>query len=197
MDDEKRSIEKSKNGNIEAFEQLIEPYQKKVFNIALRMMGNQEDASDAAQEVFIKIYKSISGFREESSFNTWVYRIATNVCLDELRKRKRMNVVSTDSLIQLTDGEVNVQVEDKGLSPDKILEKKELIEEVKEALNHIKHEHKQVIVLRDIQGYSYKEISSIMQCSEGTVKSRINRARNAVKDILLKKRNIYRSISSK
>ncbi len=191
MDTERQLVQKCKNGDIRSFELLIESYQKKIFNIAFRMLGNQEDALDVTQEVFIKIYKSISSFKEESSLSTWIYRIATNVCLDELRKRKKTKMVSMDSPIQLNGGEINVQMQDQGLHPDELIEQKELKTQIKKAINCLKDEHKIVIILRDINGYSYEEISKIMECSLGTVKSRINRARNSLKSILLKKKELY------
>ncbi|NLC68453.1 MAG: sigma-70 family RNA polymerase sigma factor, partial [Clostridiaceae bacterium] len=101
---EKALVRKSQQGDIGAFEQLIGDYQKKVFNIALGMMNNHDDASDIAQEVFIKVFKSIGSFKQQSSFSTWIYRITVNTCLDELRKRKnRKNVISLNQAVQLED----------------------------------------------------------------------------------------------
>ncbi|NLY43522.1 MAG: sigma-70 family RNA polymerase sigma factor [Clostridiaceae bacterium] len=197
MSHEKLLIQKCKNGDVEAFEQLIESYQKKVFGIAFRMLGNTEDASDVAQEVFLKVFKSITNFKEESSLSTWIYRIATNVCLDEIRKRKKATVVSINSTIQLEDGEIDMQVEDQGPHPDEIVERKELENEVKKAIERLNNEHKIVIILRDIQGLSYDEIADILQCSLGTVKSRINRARNSLKNILLKRKELLNDYNVK
>lgn len=191
MSEEKALIRKCKNGDINSFELLIEQYQKKVFNIAFRMMGNQEDASDIAQEVFIRVYKSIKNFKEESSLSTWIYRIATNVCLDELRKRKKNNIISINSTLQLDDSELTLELEDPGDRPDELLQKKELCREIQEAIECLNEEHKAVIVLRDINGLSYEEISKILQCSLGTVKSRINRARSSLKSILLKSKEHF------
>ena len=189
-DQEKALIQKCKQGDIDSFEMLIECYQQKVYNIALRMLGNKEDASDIAQEVFIKVYKSIGGFKEEASLSTWIYRIATNVCLDELRKRKKTKIVSIDSTIQLEESEVSMQMPDERPQPDELLTQKELKQEVQKAINNLKEEHKTVIILRDINGYSYEEIAKILDCTLGTVKSRINRARNALKSILIKKEEL-------
>ena len=190
MSEERQLIARCKDGDIEAYEQLIQGYQKKVYNIALKMLGNAEDASDAAQEALIKVYKSIAGFKEESSLSTWIYRIATNVCLDELRKKKKSNVVSIHTNLQTEDGELSVQIEDHRPQPDQVYENLELRQEMKKAIDALNEEHKTVVVLRDIQGMSYEEIAHIMQCSLGTVKSRINRARNTLKNILLKKQEL-------
>ena len=120
---EKLLLRKAKAGDIAAFEQLVEAYQKKVFNLALRMTGNQDDAADLAQEAFIRVFKAISGFREQSSFSTWVYRITTNVCLDEIRKRKNMKVISLDEDIQMDDGEMKRQVVSYDPLPDELAER--------------------------------------------------------------------------
>ncbi|NMB95342.1 MAG: sigma-70 family RNA polymerase sigma factor [Clostridiaceae bacterium] len=184
-------IEKSKKGDINAFEKLIETYQKKVFNIAFGMLNNYDDANDVAQEVFIRIYKSIKNFKGESSFSTWLYRITTNACLDELRKRKNKNVVSIDEDILFEEGEVTRQIVDDSPTPDIIAEQKELREIVNDAIAQLSEEHRTVIMLRELQGFSYEEISNIINCPQGTVKSRINRARSALKNILKSKRELY------
>jgi len=189
-DNEKLLLARARNGDISAFESLIEGYQKKVFNIALRMIGDYEDANDLAQEVFIRIYKSIKGFKEQSSFSTWVYRITTNVCLDELRKRKNKNVVSLDDDIKFDDSEMKRQVEDVKPTPEAVVERDETRRIVSDAISKLSSEHRTAIILRDIQGFSYEEISRIINCPEGTVKSRINRARKALKEILKSKKEL-------
>lgn len=184
-------LRKAKNGDVEAFEKLIEGCQKRVFNIALRMLGNPDDASEMSQEVFIKIFRSLDGFKENSSFYTWVYRITTNICLDELRKRKNSQVISLDETISIKDNELKPQVEDKSPTPDIEAEKKELRRVVNSAIKSLPEEHKIVVVLRDIQGFSYEEIAKILNCPEGTVKSRINRARQSLKEILKCKKELF------
>jgi RNA polymerase sigma-70 factor, ECF subfamily len=190
-ENEKYLLHQSKNGDMAAFEQLIEGYQKKVFNIALRMLGNPDDASEVAQEVFIRVYKSVKNFKEESSFSTWIYRITTNTCLDELRKRKNKEHISLDEDIHHEDGDMKRQVEDSRPTPDIIAEKNELRKIVKLAINSLSEDHRIVIILRDIQDLSYEEIAKIVKCPEGTVKSRINRARSELKEILKRKRELF------
>jgi len=183
-DKEKDLLLKARNGDVKAFETIIEDYQKKVFNIALRMIGNHDDASELAQEVFIRIFKSLKNFKGESSLSTWIYRITTNVCLDELRKRKNKNIVSLDEDVKQDDGEIKRQVEDARPTPDVIAEKNEVRRVVKEAILSLPEDQRTVIILRDIQGFSYDEIAKIMNCPEGTVKSRINRSRQILRDRL-------------
>ncbi|NTV91513.1 MAG: sigma-70 family RNA polymerase sigma factor [Clostridiales bacterium] len=183
-ENEKSLIDRSKAGDIEAFEQLVEKYQKKVFNIALRTIDNYADASDMAQEVFIRVYRAIGSFKEQSSFSTWLYKITTNVCLDELRKRKNKRAVSLDEEIRFEDGEAKRQYESSDPRPEDTAEKNELKRIVKEAIGKLSEEHRMAIVLRDLQGFSYEEMAVMLNLPEGTVKSRINRARQALKNIL-------------
>lgn len=183
---EKDLIIKSKNGDIESFESLIKKYQKLAFNISFRIMGNLEDAKDMSQEAFIKIFKSLDSFKGDSSFSTWLYRIVTNTCLDELRKKNRNISVSYDNPIKTDTGEIDRSIIDKGNTPEEISEKNESRQIVVKAINKLGDQHRVVIVLRDIKGFSYEEIAEILNCPEGTVKSRISRARFALKTILEK-----------
>jgi RNA polymerase sigma-70 factor (ECF subfamily) len=177
-------IRKAKNGDVHAFENLIEIHRKRVYNIALKMLHNQEDAYDITQEVFIRVFKSMKEFREEASFSTWIYRITKNACLDELRKRKNKATVSLDEDLETEDGAIKRQVEDCSPGPDALYESMELRDIVRTAIELLSDEHKFVIILRDLQGFSYEEIAKVLECPEGTVKSRINRARKALKEIL-------------
>jgi len=183
-DVEKTLLGRAKAGDVNAFEQLLEGYQRRIFNIAFHMVNNYEDAGDLVQEVLIRIYKSIGGFKEQASFSTWVYRITTNVCLDDIRKKKRRKVISLDEEIKFDDGELVRQIKSDDPSPEDQAEKNEFKKSVNRAINRLSEEHRLVIVLRDIQGFSYEEIAKVLKCPEGTVKSRINRARQALKNIL-------------
>jgi len=174
-------VKKSQNGDLRAFEQLVEQYYSKIYNIALGMMGSSHEAEDAAQNVLIKIYRSIDGFRHQSKFSTWVYRITSNVCMDELRKKKRTKAVSTDDI---GDSAYDIENDNSNISPEGLILSSERKAVLYDAINRLKNEHKQVIVLRDINGFSYTEMAKILKCSEGTVKSRISRARGALKNIL-------------
>ncbi len=189
--DEQILIERSKNGDVSAFETLIEAYQKKVFNLAYRIIGNYDDASDLAQEAFIRIFKSISGFKGQSLFSTWVYRITTNVCLDEIRKRKNKHIQSLDEDIQTDDGEMQRQIVSDDPLPDELAEREELRAAINDSLRQLKEEYRIIITLRDIRGMSYEEIAKILDCPTGTVKSRINRARQALKNVLLAKKELF------
>lgn len=181
---EKLLVKKSQSGDIEAFEQLVSAYDKRAYNIAYRVMGNEEDAKDMAQEAMLRVYRSIKDFKGQSSFSTWLYRIVTNVCLDELRRRKNDKHVSFDSTIQTEDGELHMELSSDKETPETAYERVEQRELIKKAIRELNDEYRSVIVLRDIQGFSYEEISNMLECSLGTVKSRINRARAMLRDKL-------------
>jgi len=184
-------LEKAKAGDVAAFEELIEGYQKKIYNLAYRILGNYEDANDMAQEALIRIFRSIANFKEQSSFSTWVYRITTNVCLDEIRKKKNKKVISLDEEIHMDDGEMKRQIMSDDIQPDAAAELEELRTLVSDAINSLPEDQRLVITLRDIQGLSYEEISSVLDCPSGTVKSRINRARQALKNVLSTRRELF------
>ena len=187
---EKLLLERSKAGDIAAFEMLVEAYQKKIFNLAYRITGNYDDAGDLAQEALIRIFKSIANFKEQSTFSTWVYRITTNVCLDDIRKKKNRRVLSLDEEIHVEDGEMKRQIMSDDPLPDEIAEREELRSIVSSAIDSLPEEQRLVISLRDIQGLTYDEIAEVLDCPSGTVKSRINRARQALKNVLLTKREL-------
>lgn len=188
MEDEKKLIKKSISGDVESFEILISRYQKMAYNVAYRIMGNEEDAKDMAQESFIKIFKYIKNFRMDSSFSTWMYRIVMNTCKDELRKKK-LKVISIDKTIDTGDGSMQMDIEDSSRTPEQLLESKETSEEVQNALLQISENNRIVVVLRDIKGFSYSEISEIIDVPVGTIKSRINRGRQELKEILIRRRD--------
>lgn len=182
--DEKGLIEQCRNGDVAAFENLVLLYEKKVFNVAYRILGNKDDASEIAQEVFVKVFVSINQFKGKSSFSTWIYRITVNMCLDEIRKRKKASIIYINEGISLDDGEVEMQIAADAPGPDEMAELSELQRTVTKAILLLSEEQRTVIILRDIQGLSYKEIAEIIKCPSGTVKSRVNRARAALKHIL-------------
>lgn len=184
MYSEDELVRRSKNGDIDAFEELIARYERKIFTTAYRLTGNREDAADLAQEAFLRAFRSIQSFRAEASFLTWMYTIVTNLCRDELRKRKRVHLESLDERIALEDSEVAKQFPSETVGPAEVYEQKELREKIQRTINTLTPEYRMALVLRDIQGLSYEEIAAQLDCSLGTVKSRINRARNYLKDKL-------------
>lgn len=186
---EYKLIMKAIDGDTSAFESLIIPYEKKIYNIALQMFKNEHDAYDAAQEVLIKVYKKLSKFKFESAFSTWLYRLAMNTCIDEYRKRKR-HMTHTTSMDQNSDDDRKPvkQFEDHHPTPEQAVLRNERVQEVRDALDQMKDEQKLMIVYRDLQGMTYDEIATLCDCNLGTVKSRIARSRKSLKDIIVKTR---------
>lgn len=186
---EYKLIQKAINGDASAFESLIIPYEKKVYNIALQMFKNEHDAYDASQEVLIKVYRNLNKFKFESAFSTWLHRLAMNTCIDEYRKRKRhmTHTTSMDQHSSESDAPVR-QYKDPNRTPEEQVLQQEVVGEVREALESLKEEQKMIIIYRDINGMTYDEIAQVYECSLGTVKSRIARARKALKDHIIHQR---------
>lgn len=190
MDDsEKLLIEKSAGGDVEAFETLIQSYQKKVYNIALRMTKNPEDALELSQDAFLRVFIAIKKFRGDSSFATWLYRITMNVCTDFLRKRSKTTVISIEQPGHENDQAM--QLADNGPGPSGVFEKNQLKELVKDAMDLLPPEHRQVLILRDLLDLPYKEIAHTLNVNEGTIKSRINRARESLKKIIINRSELF------
>lgn len=162
------------------FNQLIEMYQPKVFSIAYRMMGNLYDAQDICQEVFIKAYLNITKLRQTSSFQSWLIHITKNCCYDELRSRRRK--ITEISLERTIENDYFTNTLTGNLpSPEEVAINKELKSTICTCINTLSKKHSKVIVLRELRGHSYEEISQIMGCSVGTVKSRLSNARNIIR----------------
>lgn len=177
-------IRKAKNKDLQAFEKLVEAYQKRVFALCVQLAGNQDDAQDLAQEVFIQAFASINNFRQESDLGTWLHRIAVNKWINISRKQKKTQLVYLDAPVKTVNGEVQREVAASDGNPQEFVEEKEFHAQVRKALYQLTYEHRAVLVLREIQGYTYEEIAEILDCSIGTVRSRLNRARKAMKDNL-------------
>ncbi|HPF21807.1 MAG TPA: sigma-70 family RNA polymerase sigma factor [Syntrophomonas sp.] len=191
MNSDQLLVKRTLRGDTYAFDELVKTYQNKVYMLAYRYMGNEDDANDMAQESFIKAFRSLRSFKGDASFGTWIYRITTNVCLDELRRRKRKIVpLSLDEPLATLDGdEFEREIADTSLAADVVYERKEFTQNMQLLLDEMRPEHKAVIVLRDVMDLSYEEIAIVLDCSIGTVKSRISRAR-----IILQKKLIEREL---
>lgn len=177
-------VDKSKKGHTEAFEQLVKMYQNKVYALCYQLTNNQSDAQDLAQEAFVKAYRSLSGFRNEADFGTWIHRITVNLWINI--KRRQRPEVSLDATITTDNGEMSFDLPSDDESPEEIIERKEFSYLVQRTMSGLSEEHRTVLILREMHGYNYEEIAQIMNCSLGTVKSRINRARQNLKKTILK-----------
>lgn len=191
---EKEIIASVLRGNTDAFEALVKEHEKLVYNLALRMVRNPEDAADMAQETFIKAFRNLSSFKGDSKFSVWLYRIAANVCTDFLRSKSRTQTIS----LTVDDGdEAEISVPDlSGSAEDKLMRKLSR-EAVQKGLNELSPDYRMPLVLREINGLSYAEIAEVLSLEEGTVKSRIFRARKKLCEHLIKDGNIPEYLSSK
>jgi len=186
--DDLELVARSKAGDLKSFEELIVRYEKKVFTFAYRFMGNYADAGDLAQETFIRVYQSLASFRGEGSFAAWLYRICANVCRDELRRRSRRKNVSLDEIVSRpAGGECAVGV---FRSPEEAVMEGELQRTVQSCLNDLPDEYRLVLVMREFYGLSYHEIAAALDISPGTVKSRLNRGRRALREKLAGRREL-------
>lgn len=193
INEEKELIVHIKQGDIHAFEILITKYEKQIYNLCKHMLLDEGMAEDAVQEICVKIWKEISRFEEKAKFSTWVYRISVNQCIDIIRKIKRKNETSLVKENKLENEEWQMEIEDQDGNIEEKMESYELKKILEEALSQLKPQYRAICILRDINDYSYEEIASILGISIGTVKSRISRARQALKKILLQSKEPYKS----
>ena len=183
-------VEKAKAGDQGAFEQLVLDNQNKVYSLALRLVGDREEAADLAQEAFVKAWQGLASFQGESSFATWVYRLTTNVCIDHLRKKKRREGV--EAVVSLDDTDSGwAEPVDRESDPQRLLERSERGEALARGLDRLPDWQRQVLVLRELSGLSYQEIGEKLDIDMGTVKSRIARARLNLRKILLEDGNFF------
>jgi RNA polymerase sigma-70 factor (ECF subfamily) len=164
-------ISRSQHGEVVAFEQLVRRYDRKVLAIALRYTRNAEDAQDIYQEVFLRVYRGLSGFRFESRFSTWLYRVVTNVCLSHHRKNRKVEQVSLDETFEDKETvQVVAATATYGKTPEKLYQDVEISDRVNDALEMLSAKQKLVFILRHYEGHKLSEIAVLMDCAEGTVK---------------------------
>lgn len=188
------TVKAVQEGDSSAFEKLVLDNQSKVYNLALRMVGNEDDAFDMSQEAFIKAYSSIQSFRGESKFSVWLYRLTTNVCLDFLRSETRKSHTSLTYVEE--DDEKELEIPDERFCPQTEVERQELRAAVRRGLDKLMPDFRAILLLREVDGLSYEEIGSSLDLEVGTVKSRIFRARKKLCEILANDRNFSYSASS-
>lgn len=177
--DEKSLIERATRGDSAAFDRLMGMHERRMYAVALRMCANREDAQDCLQEAMLRIYRAIRGFKSQSSFATWAYRITMNTCLDELRRKKNRQNTSLDNLVEQgwspTDGDN---------TPEKHAVHAETRRMLHAAIRELPEDMRAAVVMRDIDGYAYDEIAGILNTNVGTIKSRISRGREKLREKL-------------
>lgn len=188
-DDDLKYVMRCQKGDTDAFDVLVERHQKKMLNIAFRMMGNYDEACDVTQEAFVSAYKSIKKFKADARFSTWIYRIVVNYSKNRLKQlnglAKREGVSMDETEEKRTDALMNGSLVNH-TNPGTEMETREREAHVQQCISSLDEDYREVLVLRDIQGFSYEEIKDILKIPDGTVKSRLSRARNALKDCLTK-----------
>ncbi len=190
--DDKHILAQARRGELDAFEELVRRYEKRVYAIALRSAGSPEDAADITQDVFLRAWRSIESFRGDSGFSTWLFRITMNICVDHARHRQ----TQPQTMALTNDEDEERPIHDTAPTPEEYLDNSELGRELATALDEVSEEHRRIVLLRDVSGMSYTEIAEILEISEGTVKSRLARARIALRKVLLKRGNILPPASS-
>lgn len=184
---EDKLISRAAAGDGAAFSELMTMHEKRMYAVALRMCANREDAQDCLQDAMLRVYRSIGGFKGQSSFSTWVYRITMNTCLDELRRRKTRSASSLDTMLEggwsPTDGENG---------PEKQAVASEQRRVLNSAIADLPEDMRSAIVLRDVQGFSYEEIAEMLEVNIGTIKSRISRGREKLRQILRENAELFR-----
>ncbi len=170
-------VRQALQGDTQAFERLAERYYPRILRVCQGILGNTQDAEDCVQETFLKVYRSLATYQDKASFYTWLYRIAMNSCYDYLRKNRSGHFLSIEAGMD-DDGTSPVfQVADEGPLPDELLEERITLEEIRACILRLPEKGARIVWLRDIEGLSYTQIAAVEQTSEGTVKSRLFRAR--------------------
>ena len=190
---ERRLVRRLKARDEDAFREMVRTYQEQVYNLVFRMLGNHEEAEDLSQDVFVTVFKSIDRFRGDSKLSTWLYRIAANQCKNRYKYLARRQFHAAKPLDELSerdaagrDGGPVMSLQAQISEPDKIVEGKRLEEAIQREIAALDDEQRLLVVLRDIQGLSYQEMAVITELPEGTVKSRLHRARRNLKKQLKK-----------
>ena len=191
---EQQWVEAARQGDQSAFEQLVRLYEKRVLALTTRMCKNPADAEEAAQEAFLSAWQGLPFFRGDASFSTWLYRLASNACVDLLRREGRRQSAVGPSL---NDEEVQLEVPDTAPSPQEQAERAELRQQIEAGLQALTPDHRQVLLLREMHQLSYDEIAQTLDVDVGTVKSRINRGRKQLRNFLLRSGNFSPPPASK
>ena len=190
MTGEKVLLQRAKKGEMAAFESLVTAYERRVYSLALRSTGSEADAADITQEVFLRAYRSLDTFRGESGFSTWLYRITVNLCVDLARQNNPAESLDDEQALEAPETRGAYQ-------PETALANSELRRELDAALSLVSEEHRKIVILRDVAGMSYADIAAALELEEGTVKSRLARARAALRKILIERGNISLPSGSK
>lgn len=182
--DEKRLIERARRGDLDAFDVLVKRYERTIYHVAYRLTGSSDDASDIAQDAFIRAWNNLKSFRGDAAFSTWLHRIVTNAFLDDRKKKRARPMRSLDEAIELDESSVTRQFEDTSPGPEAVAEGEERQRLLDRAIQTLPEAQRAMVILYHQQGLAYEEIAASVNLPIGTVKSRLNRARLALRDRL-------------
>ena len=172
------------NEDRKIFDDLVSRYHRQIYNVAYRMTGNNADAEDLTQDTFVKAFRFFSYYKRDMPFDNWLYRIMSNIHVDWLRRRPKVHIRSLDEPIQQEEGQATLDLPDSADGPDALMLSHELDSEMQAALNTLPKDFRLTVILSDIEGLSYDEISEAMACSIGTVRSRLHRGRKLLREKL-------------
>ena len=182
MKEQENIIARARRGDADAFERLVVAYRDQVFRLALRMCGSEVDADEVAQEAFLSAWKGLPNFRGDSQFSTWLYQLTSHAAIDLMRREKRQ--IAAEDITE-------VSAPDPAPGPQQQAERSEQRQAVRDAILQLTPEYRQIVVLRFLEDLSYEEIGAALKLPSGTVKSRLNRAKSQLKDILSKSGNLF------
>lgn len=189
--DDRKLIERCRNGDREAFDELVLRYEKQAYNLAYRLTGNYDDASDVVVEAFVRAFQGLHTFRGDANFGTWLHRVVVNTFLDLRKRNKHRQHISLEEQMEVDGDILTRQIEDTAPGPQELIEAQERADVLQQAINQLPHDRRILIVLYHFENLSYEEIAQILKMPVGTVKSRLNRARLALREILAPSRELF------
>lgn len=179
---EKKIIKQLKNGDFSNYDKIVDSYKNRVFGMAYKFTNDYDEAQDLAQEVFLKIYRQIKNFREESKLSTWIYRISVNTCLDWKKKKERLKSINFSNMVNEENKDQNIDIKDESMLPDEIILNDENQKQVHNFIYELSDKYKSVLIMYHFNEMSYKDISNVLNIPERTVETRLYRARRMLKD---------------
>jgi RNA polymerase sigma-70 factor (ECF subfamily) len=185
LDEDVKLMLRFKQGDNSSFEALLDKYHNPIINFIYRFIGDKAESEDLAQEVFLRVYRSVKTYVPKAKFSTWIYIIANNLALNELRRRELHKTSSLDEVISYEEGDLPRQVSDQRPIALRELEKQDLIDAVRRAINSLPDNQKVAVILKKYQDFSYEEIAKVIGCSVSAVKSLLNRSKEALKEKLI------------
>jgi RNA polymerase sigma-70 factor (ECF subfamily) len=186
--DDRQLVDAAKRGDVGAFRELVTRHQRRAYAVALGMVHDPDDARDVCQEAFLKVHKNLATFEGEAQFFTWLYRIVTNLCIDQLRKKRGQQVEFDETQAQGEADEAGIAPVRTGFDPARALADKELRGQILRALDKLSPAHRAVLVMREVEGLSYQEMADTMECSIGTIMSLLFHARKKMQTLLIEAR---------